>query len=260
MGLEKGFSDGAALVAYVCAGDPSLEATPHVVKRLERGGADIIELGLPFSDPIADGKVIQEASQRALARGMNPDVFFEMVSSLDVDVPLVVMTYYNLLLRGGVHAFVERCALSGISAIVVPDLPIEEADELRRACAQNGVGYVGFAAPTTPHERLRRILDACTAFLYIVSRLGTTGVGGGVSERVERMLKGVSGTSVPKVVGFGISTPEEAERLVALGADGVVVGSHFVRLAAQGRLDDIEREARAIKQGCLAGKRGRAHD
>jgi len=255
MGLEEGFSDGAALVAYVCAGDPSLEATPHIVKRLERGGADIIELGLPFSDPIADGRVIQGASQRALARGVNPDVFFEMVSSLDVDVPLAVMTYYNLVLRGGVHAFVERCVLSGICAIIVPDLPIEEADELRGACVQKGVGYVGFAAPTTPPQRLESILHACTGFLYIVSRLGTTGVGGGVSESVERMLERVSGTSVPKVVGFGISTPVEAERLIALGADGVVVGSHFVRLAAQGRLDDIEREARAIKRGCLAGRR-----
>ncbi len=254
MKLERGFSDGAALVAYVCAGHPSLDATAEIVSRLARGGADIIELGLPFSDPIADGKVIQEASQLALLRGMNPDVFFEMVSSIDSDVPLAVMTYYNLVFRAGVEAFVERCADVGISGIIVPDLPIEEASPLREACVEHDVGYVSFAAPTTTPQRLRMAIEGCTGFLYVVSRLGTTGVGGGVSSRIESMLNEMRGVPVPSAVGFGISTPEMAERLISLGADGVVVGSHFVKLAAEGRLDELEAEARAIKKGCLKGK------
>lgn len=241
-------------MAYVCAGHPSLDATPEIVSRLARGGADIVELGLPFSDPIADGRVIQEASQHALASGMNPDVFFEMVASMDGGVPLAVMTYYNLVLRGGVERFVSRCADMGISGIIVPDLPIEEASELRGACMEHDVGYVSFVAPTTTPERLELAIEGCTGFLYIVSRLGTTGVGGGVSARIESLLNQMRGVPVPKAVGFGISTPEQAERLISLGADGVVVGSHFVRLAGQGRLDEIEREARAIKEGCVRGK------
>ncbi|MCD4815099.1 MAG: tryptophan synthase subunit alpha, partial [Methanosarcinales archaeon] len=163
--------DGA-LIAYVCAGDGD---TTKIVHALIRGGADIVELGLPFSDPIADGPTIQASIERALDAGMNPDRYFEMVKGLGVDVPLVVMTYYNLIFKRGLERFVKDCKDSGITGIIVPDLPPEESGELGGYCEGNGVDLIFLVAPTTTGERLEDILKRGTGFLYLVSRLGVTG-------------------------------------------------------------------------------------
>ncbi|UGV41038.1 tryptophan synthase subunit alpha [Methanococcoides orientis] len=241
----------AALLAYVCAGDPNIEATPAIVDSLIKGGADIIELGLPFSDPVADGPTIQEASERALAAGMNPDRYFELVASLDVDVPLVCMTYYNLIFQRGLDKFVKDCVNSGISGLIVPDLPAEESEELARSCSTNGVDLIFLIAPVTTDERIKMILEKSSGFVYIVSRLGVTGARSEVTDATAQILSRVK-TDIPKAVGFGISNGEQASKVVAAGADGIIVGSAFVDIVASGenvnkRLEEL---ASDIKSGC----------
>lgn len=241
----------AALLAYVCAGDPNIEATPAIVDSLIKGGADIIELGLPFSDPVADGPTIQEASERALAAGMNPDRYFELVASLDVDVPLVCMTYYNLIFQRGLDKFIKDCVNSGISGLIVPDLPAEESEDLARSCSTNGVDLIFLIAPVTTDERIKMILEKSSGFVYIVSRLGVTGARSEVTDATAQILSRVK-TDIPKAVGFGISNGEQASKVVAAGADGIIVGSAFVDIVASGdnvnkRLEEL---ASDIKSGC----------
>ncbi|KGK98748.1 tryptophan synthase subunit alpha [Methanococcoides methylutens] len=249
--IELNAKKEAALLAYVCAGDPNIEATPAIVDSLIKGGADIIELGLPFSDPVADGPTIQEASERALAAGMNPDRYFELVASLDVDVPLVCMTYYNLIFQRGLDKFVKDCVNSGISGLIVPDLPAEESEELARSCSTNGVDLIFLIAPVTTDERIKMILEKSSGFVYIVSRLGVTGARSEVTDATAQILSRVK-TDIPKAVGFGISNGEQASKVVAAGADGIIVGSAFVDIVASGdnvnkRLEEL---ASDIKSGC----------
>ncbi|WP_135604385.1 tryptophan synthase subunit alpha [Methanococcoides sp. NM1] len=241
----------AALLAYVCAGDPNIEATPAIVDALIKGGADIIELGLPFSDPVADGPTIQEASERALEAGMDPDRYFELVASLDVDVPLVCMTYYNLIFQRGLDKFVTDCVNFGISGLIVPDLPAEESEGLARSCSTNGVDLIFLIAPVTTDERIKMLLEKSSGFVYIVSRLGVTGARSDVTDATSQILSRVN-TDIPKAVGFGISNGEQASKVVAAGADGVIVGSAFVDIIASGdnvneRLEEL---AHDIKSGC----------
>ncbi len=156
-----------ALIAYICAGDPTPEKTKEYVEALARGGADIVELGLPFSDPVADGPTIQAGIERALAGGMTPDVYFETVGSLSANIPLVVMTYYNLIFRRGLERFVNDCVSSGISGIIVPDLPAEESGELAASCKKNGVDLIFLVAPTTTESRMKRILSRAVKVLMV---------------------------------------------------------------------------------------------
>ncbi|HJH30746.1 MAG TPA: tryptophan synthase subunit alpha [Methanosarcinaceae archaeon] len=245
-----------ALIAYVCAGDPTPDATEGIVKALIRGGADIVELGLPFSDPVADGPTIQAASERALSAGMNTDRYFELVGSLDVKVPLVCMTYYNLIFKRGLENFVVDCTDAGISGIIVPDLPVEESKELAECCARNKVDLIFLIAPTTTEGRINMILEHGSGFMYLVSRVGVTGARSDIAESTSGLLSRVK-TDIPKAVGFGISTGKQAQEVVVNGADAVIAGSVFVDIIASGydvnaRLEELAIE---LKDGILSAKR-----
>lgn len=249
---EKG---EGALIAYICAGDPTPKETKDIVMSLIKGGADMIEVGLPFSDPIADGLAIQGAIDRSLRSGMTPDLYFEVISDLNVNVPLLVMTYYNLIFKRGVKKFVGDCKKSGISGIIVPDLPIEESKELASSCKKQGVDLIFFIAPTTTDTRIKNTLKHASGFLYLVSRLGVTGQRDDVSSSTTTLLNRLSSVKIPKAVGFGISKKEHAEQVIKAGADGVIVGSAFVNIIAN---EDNSKEklthlAAELKKGCVSG-------
>jgi tryptophan synthase alpha chain len=267
--IADAFADGPAFVPYLAAGDPDYESSLSYVEALERGGADVIELGLPFSEPIAEGPTIQSAIVRALEAGMTPTRYFEFVEDLDVDVPLVCMTYYNLIYQfgagGGPEDFVRRAAEAGIDGFVVPDLPAEEAAPLREACDEHGCELVFIVAPTTRGERLERIMSQVSGYVYVQARLGTTGARADFSDRTAESLERIAGWDVPKAVGFGISTGEHAQRVIEAGADGVIVGSALVDIVAKGveRGDPavtvasrLEGKARELKEGALRGAAG----
>ena len=243
-----------ALIAYICAGDPSPDATKEYVTALVRGGADIIELGLPFSDPTADGPTIQAGIERALDGGMTPDVYFKTVGSLRVHIPLVVMTYYNIIFKRGLEKFVKDCAASGISGIIVPDLPPEESGELAGFCRKHDVDLIFFAAPTTTGERIKRILAEGKGFIYLVARLGVTGARTDVASSTRELIQRVK-TTTPKAVGFGISNGEQAAQIISAGAEGVIVGSAFVDIIASGKdvPARLEALARELKGGAARG-------
>jgi tryptophan synthase alpha chain len=240
------------LICYVMAGDPSVEATGENVKALENGGADIIEIGFPFSDPVADGLTIQAAGQRALAAGMSIQSYFDLIKDLDVQVPLVCMTYYNPVFRYGVDKFIERAAEAGISGLIIPDIPIEEAADLKKSCEKNGLDLIFLIAPTTTDERVRKILERGSGFLYLVSRLGVTGTRENVSSSTNELLSRVE-TELPKAVGFGISTGRQANEVIQAGADAVIVGSAFVRIIEEGQNvnEKLEALARDLKYSIL---------
>ncbi|GAB6878879.1 tryptophan synthase subunit alpha [Halorubrum gandharaense] len=269
--IAEAFADGPAYIPYLAVGDPDYESSLAYVEALDRGGADIIELGLPFSEPIAEGPTIQGAVVRALEGGMTPDRFFEFVEELDVDAPLVCMTYYNLIYQygssDGPRSFVEKAAEVGLEGFVVPDLPAEEADPLREACDEFGLDLVFIVAPTTEGERLDRIMSQVSGYVYVQARLGTTGAKTDVSdqttESLERLAgydvsdaqseaRGTESRGVPKAVGFGISAGEHAERIVAGGADGIIVGSALVDIVAEGVEEDLPTEEVADRLEALS--------
>jgi tryptophan synthase alpha chain len=268
--IAAAFADGPAFVPYLAAGDPDYESSLEYVAALAHGGADVIELGLPFSEPIAEGPTIQQAIVRSLESGMSPERFFEFVADVDVDVPLVCMTYYNLIYQygrkntgdPGPEAFVERAAEVGIDGFVVPDLPAEEADDLREACDAHGLDLIFIVAPTTTGDRLRRIMEQVSGYVYVQARLGVTGARDDVSSQTDESLARLAEWDVPKAVGFGIKTGEHAERVVSAGADGVIVGSALVDIVADGHEQGrstaetaarLEEKARELKQGALRG-------
>jgi tryptophan synthase alpha chain len=269
--LADAFADEPAFVPYLAAGDPDYESSVEYVEALARGGADVIELGLPFSEPIAEGPTIQEAIVRSLEAGMTPDRFFEFVDELDVDVPLVCMTYYNLIYQYGTEQgprpFVKRAAEVGIEGLVVPDLPAEEAGPLRDACDEFGLDLVFIVAPTTKGDRLERMREQVSGYVYVQARLGTTGAREDVSDHTDESLARVADWEVPKAVGFGIKTGDHAERIVSAGADGIIVGSALVDIVADGYENDdsteavaarLEEKARELKEGARRGAGERA--
>ena len=263
--IAEAFADEPALVSYVAAGDPDAESTKEYVRALVRGGTDVIELGLPFSEPIAEGPTIQQAIRRALDAGMTPDRYFDLVAELRedeaVDVPLVCMTYYNLIYQygpsdvEGPEPFVEAAAEAGISGLIVPDLPVDESEPLKAACETHGLDLVFIVAPTTTDERLGRMLDHATGFVYVQGRLGTTGARSDVSSETHVSLGRLDETDLPRAVGFGISEREHAREIVSGGADGIIVGSAFVDIIAEGDdvADRLEAKARELKTGALEG-------
>jgi tryptophan synthase alpha chain len=229
-----------ALVVYVCAGDPDLATTERLVPLLAEAGADVIELGVPFSDPLADGPTIQAASQRALASGTTLGGVLDMVQRLrsgGCDVPLVLFGYLNPILRMGVAPFVARAKDAGADGVLVADLPLEESIELSQAATGKGLSLVLLAAPTTPPARLKAIGQATRGFLYFVSVTGVTGARTALPEDLPAKLAEVRAASeAPVAVGFGVSTPEQA-RTLAAHADAVVVGSALVDALHQGGKD-----------------------
>jgi tryptophan synthase alpha chain len=240
-----------ALMPFLMAGDPSLEVTAATLLALERAGADLIELGIPYSDPLADGPVIQAAAGRALAAGTTPGRVLEMLAGLQgtLTIPLVLFTYSNPLLNRGMETFCRDAATAGAAGLVVPDLPLEEAEKLSPIAAAHGLDLVLLVAPTTPAERMARIHAASRGFTYLVSVTGVTGVRTSLESRVGplvRQLKAEGGT--PVAVGFGISGPDQARQVRDWGADGAIVGSALVKAmaAAQASGDDVAAAAAAF--------------
>jgi tryptophan synthase alpha chain len=245
--LEAHFAKALAsgrksLIAYLCAGDPDLGVTERLVPALAEAGADVIELGVPFSDPLADGPTIQAASQRALSRGTTLSGILEMVArvrSAGCQVPLVLMGYMNPIVRMGPETFVSRSAEVGVDGFIVPDLPLDEAGLLSTLAEARGLSLVLLAAPTTPPARLRAIGERTRGFLYFVSLTGVTGARASLPDDLPQRLAAVRrATSAPVAVGFGIAAPEQA-RALAAHADAVVVGSALVAEVdrAQGTLE-----------------------
>jgi tryptophan synthase alpha chain len=224
----------AALMPYLMGGFPSLEQSVRIGQACVQAGADLLELGVPYSDPLADGPVIHEAGTRALAGGASLAGVLEVARALAPSVPVVLMCYANMVFAPGADAFVERLAQTGASGLIVPDLPLEEAPEVLAVCEQRGLALVPLVAPTTPRERLARIGAQARGFLYTVSVVGTTGERAALSDRfAEIVIRAKASTTMPVALGFGISTPEQALQAAQAGADGVIVGTRLVRAAAE---------------------------
>ncbi len=228
----------AALMPYLMGAFPTLADSIRIGEACVRGGADILELGVPYSDPLADGPVIHDAATRALAAGANLTGVLEVARALSPSVPVVLMCYANMVLAGAggdpIEAFVERLALTGASGLIVPDLPFEEAAEVLAACDARGLALVPLVAPTTPPERLAEIGARARGFLYTVSVVGTTGERAALADSfAEIIARAKAATAVPVALGFGISTPAQARTAADAGADGVIVGSRLVRAAGE---------------------------
>ena len=232
--FEKAKAQGnGALIGYITAGDPKPELTPKIADALIKGGVDILELGLPFSDPIADGPTIQAASVRALAAGTTPMKVLEIARQVrrSHDLPIVIMTYYNPVFKMGLKKFCSLAKESLVDGIIIPDLPIEEADDYKKAAAQSGLDTIFLAAPSTTNERLEKIVAASSGFLYLVSHFGVTGAQTAIADSTIKLVKRVlpfTACKVPLAIGFGVSKPEHVARLIGAGADGVIVGSAFI--------------------------------
>jgi len=246
------------LVGFVTAGYPSADDTPEIARAMVKGGVDILELGLPFSDPIADGVTIQRASERSLEVGMNTDVYFEVAAGIK-GVEKVCLTYYNLVLQRGLEGFIAECESAGIKGLVVPDLPVEESKPLLRICDRHDeTDLIFLIAPTTTEKRMARILDVASGFVYVVSLLGVTGAREQISDAIHPLIRRIRDvkTSIPLAVGFGISKPEHV-RTICEVADGAIVGSAFIRLIEKGweseskasMLREIEEYTRSLKTG-----------
>ncbi|MFD1428906.1 tryptophan synthase subunit alpha [Lacticaseibacillus mingshuiensis] len=231
--LRKAFEHGPAFIPFVTAGDPSAEKTVAYVVALANAGADIVELGVPFSDPIADGPVIQAAGLRAFAGGVTVERVFDIVAAIrqQTQVPLVFLTYANIPFKYGYERFCARCAKLKVAGLVIPDLPAEEAGELLPAASQNGVAIIPLVSPTSGH-RLAKLTAHADGFVYIVSALGVTGTRDGFAQNLDDLIADLRNvTDAPLCVGFGIHTPEQASA-IAGQADGVIVGSAIVKLIA----------------------------
>ncbi len=230
----KAKGDGA-LIGYITAGDPEPEYTPKIAEALVRGGVDILELGVPFSDPIADGPTIQASSVRALQAGTTSKIVLGIAGEIkrQLGVPVVLLTYFNPVFRMGVENFFRLTKSFGVDGVVVPDLPVEEAESYREAASSHGVDTIFLAAPSTSNERLGKIVRCTSGFLYVVSHFGVTGARETLEDSTVQLIKRITPFTkgkVPLVVGFGVSKPEHAKRIIEAGADGVIVGSAFVNI------------------------------
>jgi len=247
-----------ALIGYVMAGDPSPEQTLLIADALVRGGVDVLELGLPFSDPIADGPTIQAASVRALAAGTTPRMVLEMAREIKCkhDTPIVVMTYYNPVFKMGIQRFVNLAKACLVDGLIVPDLPVEEAADYVEKAKKNDVDTIFLAAPSTSKERLQKIVTCSSGFLYLVSHFGVTGeqkkIADSTLQLIKRVLPFTKGR-VPLAVGFGVSKPEHARSIIGAGADGVIVGSALVNVIQRNQgntrviVEEVGRLAREFK-------------
>lgn len=229
--IRKAFENGKAFVAFITCGDPDLETTAAAVRAMEKAGADLIELGIPFSDPTAEGPVIQGANLRALSNGVTTDKIFDLVRELrrDVTIPMVFMTYANVVFSYGTERFLATCAEVGIDGIILPDVPFEEKADFQPICQKYGVDFVSLIAPTS-ENRISMIAEAAEGFLYVVSSLGVTGVRNEIKTDIGAMTELVRASAkVPCAIGFGISTPEQAKAMSQV-ADGVIVGSAIIKI------------------------------
>jgi len=249
-----------AFICYVVAGYPDIKTSQHVIDSLVKGGADIIEIGIPFSDPIADGPTIQAASHSALESGITPEKALQLAKSVRKKypkLPLLAMTYYNILVHPGVERFMSQAKASGIDGFILPDVPVEEAQEYSAAASKLGLSTVFLASPNTSEARLQKIVDSSTGFLYLVSVYGITGARKSFEDYTLNAIKEAkkaAGGRVPVAVGFGISTPAHAKFMMGAGADAVIVGSAIVDMIAKSRgrkmLSDLENFATSMKRSC----------
>ena len=229
--IEKAFASGKAFIPFITCGDPDLMTTAACVREMVKNGASLIELGIPFSDPTAEGVVIQNANLRALGGGTTTDKVFDLVRDLrrDVKVPLVFMTYANVVFGYGAEKFISTCAAIGIDGLILPDLPFEEKDEFLPICKAHGVDLISMIAPTS-ENRIAMIAREAEGFLYVVSSLGVTGTRSKIVTDLAPIIKVVrENTDIPCAIGFGISTPEQAKDMSRL-ADGVIIGSAIIKL------------------------------
>ncbi|KAK1428364.1 hypothetical protein QVD17_17197 [Tagetes erecta] len=264
LGLSETFSklkqDGkVALIPYITAGDPDLSTTAEALKVLDTCGSDIIELGIPYSDPLADGPVIQAAATRALANGANLDAILNMLKEVipQLSCPIALFTYYNPILKRGVEKFMVTVKEVGVHGLVVPDVPLEETELLRHEASKHNIELVLLTTPTTPRERMKAIVEATEGFLYLVSSIGVTGARASVSERVQSLLQEIKAeTNKPVAVGFGISKPEHVKQVAGWGADGVIVGSAAVKILGEATspeegLKKLEEYTKSLKSALI---------
>lgn len=265
--IEKTFQNlkkrnEGALIAYVAGGDPEPEYTLDIVEALIDGGADIVELGIPFSDPIADGPTIQAATVRALKAGTTPTKVLEMVKEVKErhKVPIAVLTYYNLVFKMGLENFFKSANRCGVNGVIVPDLPIEEAQDYKRAADAYEIDTIFLTAPSTSEKRLQKIVKYSSGFLYLVSVFGVTGTRTKVQDLTVNLIrKALPFTTgkIPLAVGFGISKPEHVKTIVLNGADGAIVGSRFVKIIEKNRenkdamIEEIKKCALELKRATI---------
>ena len=247
--IKEAFKNGKAFIPFITCGDPDLETTGKVVRAAVENGADLIELGIPFSDPTAEGPVIQGANIRALAGGITTDKIFDFVLELrkDVKIPLVFMTYANVVFSYGAEKFISTCQEIGVDGIILPDLPFEEKEEFQPLCEKYDVDLISLIAPTS-HQRIAMIAREAKGFLYIVSSLGVTGVRSEITTDVASIVKVVrENTDVPCAVGFGISTPAQAKKMAAV-SDGAIVGSAIIKLLEKYGKDSADVVGQYVKE------------
>lgn len=232
--IQRAFEHGKAFIPFVTCGDPDMETTKKVVLALAEAGASIVELGIPFSDPTAEGPVIQAANVRSLAAGTTTDKVFDLVRELReaTDVPLVFMTYANVVFHYGTERFCERAKAAGADGLILPDVPFEEKGEFSTACERNGLAYISLIAPTSA-DRIAMIAREASGFVYCVSSLGVTGTRSKITTDLDSLVARIrENTDAPVAIGFGISNPEQA-RAMANKSDGAIVGSALVKLIAE---------------------------
>jgi tryptophan synthase alpha chain len=247
--VEQAFAKGKALIPFITAGDPDLETTEKLVLAMARAGADLIELGIPFSDPVAEGPVIQLASERALQAGATTDKILALVSRVrkESDVPLAFMTYINPVFVYGIDRFMHDSREAGVDALIIPDLPFEEREEIIPYCSQYGIELISMIAPTS-QERIKMIAREARGFVYCVSSLGVTGVREQISTEAENMVAMVKAVQdIPCAVGFGISSPEQAQQ-ISQTADGVIVGSAIMQIVEQHGVESVSPVAAFVRE------------
>lgn len=232
--IAEAFANGKAFIPFLTCGDPSLEVTEQLIYAMEEAGADLIELGIPFSDPTAEGPVIQAANVRALSGGVTTDKIFDMVKRLrqNTKIPMVFMTYANVVFSYGTERFIQKAASLGMDGLILPDVPFEEKEEFDSVCKKYGLDLISLIAPTS-HERITQIAKEAEGFVYCVSSLGVTGMRSAITTDIGAMVQLVKAAKdIPCAVGFGISTPEQAAAMAAK-SDGTIVGSAIVKLCGQ---------------------------
>lgn len=232
--VSNAFKNGKAFIGFVTAGDPDLDASLEIMTAMAKGGCDLIEIGIPFSDPIAEGPVIQEADLRALASGTTTDKVFDLTKKLSerVDIPLVYMTYLNVLFKYGYDRFFQNSKDAGVSGVIVPDLPYEEKDEVQSVADKYDIDVISLVAPTS-EDRIKMIAGDAKGFIYTVSSMGVTGMRSKITTDLSAIVSHIkSVTNIPVAIGFGINTPEQAKKYSGI-ADGVIVGSAIVNLVSE---------------------------
>lgn len=232
--ISNAFKNGKAFIGFVTAGDPDLDASLEIMTAMAKGGCDLIEIGIPFSDPIAEGPVIQEADLRALANGTTTDKVFDLTKKLSerVDIPLVYMTYLNVLFKYGYDKFFQNSKDAGVSGVIVPDLPYEEKDEVQSVADKYDIDVISLVAPTS-EDRIKMIASDAKGFIYTVSSMGVTGMRSKITTDLSAIVSHIkSVTDIPVAIGFGINTPEQAKKYSGI-ADGVIVGSAIVNLVSE---------------------------